>query len=257
MESALPLRSVFVGHGAPTLALTDLPGKRFLEELGAQSPRPRALIVISPHWQTVGVTIKSAPQFQAWHDFSGFPDELYQLRYAPRGDAALAASVGQALRKAGFAPQVSADTRIDHGVWVPLLLMYPQADIPLVQVSVTHGGPDEHFRIGRVLRDLAGAEVLIVGSGSLVHNLREVQFDDTATPEWAQAFDDWMTQQLLTGDWDRLCHYRQLAPAAARAHPTDEHLMPLFVAGGAGARAEVLHRSFSLGSLSMAAYGFR
>jgi len=156
-----------------------------------------------------------------------------------------------------LAAQASADARLDHGVWVPLLLMHPQADIPVVQVSATMDSPRRYREIGQALRPLAAEGVLILGSGGAVHNLGALDWSGAgALPGWARGFDDWVAQRLAADDWDALCDYRRVAPDAQRAHPTEDHFLPLFFAGGAGGRAESLHRSFSYGSLSMACYGF-
>jgi len=249
---------IFVSHGAPTLPLEGLPAREFLRELGRQLPRPRAIVVVSPHWLTRGLFLKAPSQFDTWHDFQGFPEELYRVQYRPRGDAALCDRVALLLKQAGIDVDIAAtDRRLDHGVWVPLMLMYPQADVPLVQLSLTWSTPKRCREIGRALRSLADDGVLLMGSGGAVHNLHEVAFGEVgAPPDWAREFDDWTRQRLAAGDWEALDDYRRQAPRAERAHPTEDHFLPLFFAGGAGDRAESLHRSFSHGSLGMAAYAF-
>ncbi|MGH8541345.1 MAG: DODA-type extradiol aromatic ring-opening family dioxygenase [Stenotrophobium sp.] len=248
-------RSIFVSHGAPTLALADHPARDFLVELGRSLPKPRAVVVISPHWQTTAFAVKQAGRFTAWHDFGGFPRELYELRYEPPGEPALAARIEAQLADQNLPTQLISDTRIDHGVWIPLMLMFPQADVPVVPVSVRNAGPEEHLKLGRALAGLDDG-VLILGSGGAVHNLHEISPPGTPAPDWAMRFDDWTRERVTRSDWDELVRYRSLAPEATRAHPTEEHFMPLFVAGGAGAGANVLHQSFSYGGLGMAAYGF-
>jgi 4,5-DOPA dioxygenase extradiol len=248
--------SLFVSHGAPTLPLSGLPACKFLADLGRELPRPKAIVVVSPHWMTRGRAVKSPARFTTWHDFHGFPEELYALEYEAPGDAALRDRVLGLMQGAGIPVERSDDVKLDHGVWVPLLLMYPQADIPVVQVSATWDTPRHYFELGRALRPLAQDGVLLFGSGGLVHNLREIVFDGGEVPDWAQGFADWTDAQLNTGEWDTLCDYRRRAPLAARAHPTEDHFLPLFFAGGAGGAATTLHASFAHGSLSMAAYGF-
>ena len=248
--------SIFVSHGSPMLAVEAGPARDFLIRLGQELPRPRAVIVASPHWQARGFAVKQAERFRAWHDFYGFPSELYRLSYAPPGDPQLAAQIEQHLRAQGLPTHgVSGDPRIDHGVWIPLMLMYPQADVPVVQVAISGDGPDAHLKLGRALGAMRLDGVLVLGSGGATHNLGELGHGG-APAQWSARFDDWLAQRLADGDWDALTAYREQAPDAARAHPTEEHLMPLFVAGGAGGRAVELHRSFSYGTLSMAAYGF-
>lgn len=252
--------SLFISHGAPTLPLSGLPARGFLAGLGKALERPRAIVVVSPHWLTRERAVKSPPRFRTWHDFSGFPEELYALEYDAPGDARLRDRARELLGQAGLAVVTSDDLKLDHGVWVPLLLMFPQADIPIVQVSATWDTPRDYYALGRALAPLTDDGVLLVGSGGLVHNLREVVMheggDGAAAPDWAQGFANWADSRLRAGDWEDLFDYRVRAPLAARAHPTEDHFLPLFFAGGAGGAATVLHDSFTHGSLSMATYGF-
>lgn len=249
--------SLFISHGAPTLPISQLPAREFLVQLGQQLPRPRAIVAVSPHWMAGANEVKSPARYRTWHDFGGFPEELYRLQYAPAGEPAVAKRVMELLKAAGLGAQESADARLDHGVWVPLLLMYPAADIPVVQISATWDTPRQYHELGKALKPLAQDGVLVIGSGGAVHNLGALNWGgDGPAPGWAKAFDDWVGERLAAGDWDSLCDYRRLAPDPQRAHPTEDHFLPLFFAGGAGGRAESLHRSFSYGSLSMAVYGF-
>ena len=255
--------SLFLSHGAPTLPLSDLPSRSFLMELGQDLQRPRAIVVVSPHWLTRERSVKSPARFATWHDFHGFPEGLYSLRYEAPGDARLGERVCELLARAGLAAVASGDARLDHGVWVPLLLMFPKADIPVVQVSATWDTPRDYHALGRALAPLAAEGVLLLGSGGFVHNLREVEFDSEAVPGWARDFAGWTDARLRENDWEALFEYRRHAPQAERAHPTEDHFLPLFFAGGAGtagdagATATRLHDSFAHGSLGMAAYGFR
>lgn len=248
--------SVFVSHGAPTLPVSGEPARDFLSELGVALGRPKAIVALSPHWMTRTRAVKSPARFTTWHDFGGFPDELYSIRYDAPGSAELHAEVMDLLGQSHQVSLPSADARLDHGVWVPLMLMYPGADVPIVQVSATQDAPRAYFDLGRALSPLPQDGVLLLGSGGFVHNLHEVQFDGGPVPDWAQQFHDWTDARVRAGDWDALFDYRRRAPEAVRAHPTEEHFMPLFFAAGAGGAPQVLHQSFSLGSLGMAAYGF-
>ncbi len=253
----LAIRSLFLSHGAPSLATSAHPANSFLRELGQQLPKPAAAIVVSPHWMTRGFPVKQAPRYEAWHDFGGFAPELYQLRYAPQGHAALADRVQAAITDAGQPTMRDTNPQIDHGVWVPLMLMWPDADVPIVQVSTSTGGPDAHWALGAALKPLLDdGNILLIGSGSLVHNLREIEAEFAPAPDWVRAFDGWISDALTRGDQATLLDYRQQAPQAARAHPTDDHLMPLFTAAAAGTRAIKLHESFAHGGLSMSAFGF-
>lgn len=249
---------IFVSHGAPTLPLDDHPARDFLRELGARLPRPRALVVMSPHWEADGLFLKAPPRFDTWHDFGGFPDALYRLQYQPPGDAVLRDRAAALLREAGIPAQLAvSDRRLDHGAWVPLMLMFPDADIPLVQLSLPQAAPREVRAIGAALRPLAVDGVLLVGTGGAVHNLREIDLEAREPPpDWARAFDAWTRARVAAGDWAALDDWRRQGPEAARAHPSDDHFLPLFFAAGAGDRATVLHESWSYGSLAMTAYGF-
>lgn len=253
-----PFKSLFIGHGAPSLALSAHPANAFLRDLGQRLPVPRAVLVVSPHRLAAGFDVGISPRFSAWHDFGGFAPELYALKYDPPGDPALAAEVLGALSAAGLPAAPSNDARIDHGIWVPLSLMWPDAGVPVVPIASHRRSPQAHLELGRALRPFTEQGCLIVGSGSITHNLGDLDRGDEFAPvePWAQAFDDWMAAQLATGDAEALCDYRRRAPHAAHAHPTDEHLLPLFAALGAGGAATALFRGFSHGTLSLSSYAF-
>lgn len=248
--------SLFISHGAPTLPISKLPARKFLEQLGGELERPQAIVIVSPHWMTKERAVKSPPRFSTWHDFYGFPEELNAIEYDAPGDLALRERVRELLGGAGVAAAPSDDLRLDHGVWVPLMLMFPEVDVPVVQVSATSDTPRDYYALGKALAPLAADGVLLVGSGGFVHNLREIEFDSRDVPGWARQFADWAHSRVAEGDWEALFEYRRQAPDAARAHPTDDHWLPLYFAGGAGGAARRLHDSYSHGSLSMACYGF-
>lgn len=252
-------RSLFLGHGAPALALSTHAAADALRALGRELTPPRAAIVVSPHRAARRFDAGQAPRFEAWHDFAGFDAALYALRYAPAGDPALAGRVVDAVRAAGLASERSDDARIDHGIWVPLCLMWPQAQVPVVPVSPMLAGPAVHLALGRALRPLVDEGVLVIGTGSITHNLGDVVRweEDAPVAAWAAEFDDWIAQRLAAGDVEALLDYRRLAPHAAHAHPSEEHLLPLFVALGAGGTARATYRGFTYGTLSMASYAFQ
>lgn len=250
-------RALFISHGAPTLATDKIPAHEFLIELGKRLPRPRAVVVVSPHWSAPIFAIKQDERYRAWHDFGGFPDELYQIQYAPPGNAALASRIAEHLQQAQIDTRLVSDARLDHGVWVPLMLMYPDADVPVINVACLGRNPQVHYELGRALNDAVDDDVLIIGSGSAVHNLHELAAPTTPPASWAKHFEQWLSERIEDGDHQALLNYRALAPDAVRAHPTEDHLMPLYVALGAGGgKGLALHRSFSYGNLSMACYGF-
>jgi 4,5-DOPA dioxygenase extradiol len=253
------LPSLFISHGSPMLALEPGASGPALARLAAELPRPRAILVVSAHWESTALRATGAAQPETWHDFGGFPPELYRLQYPAPGNPQLAADIVQLLGAAGFPAQLDPERPFDHGAWVPLSLMYPAADIPLVQLSLpSRQGPQLQTRIGRALAGLRQQGVLLIGSGSITHNLGELDWQ--AGPEviepWAQDFRDWIVARLADDDEAALHDYRQRAPAAVRSHPSDEHLLPLFFARGAGGRFKVEHSGFTLGALGMDIYSF-
>ncbi|NJM85464.1 MAG: dioxygenase [Leptolyngbyaceae cyanobacterium SL_1_1] len=214
---------------------------------------------------TTTPTVGTATAAETLHDFYGFPEQLYQLSYAAPGSLTLAEQVAKHLHEAGLAVHPDAGRGLDHGAWEPLMLMYPAAKIPVTQLSLQPAlGAAYHLRLGQALAPLR-ENVLIIGSGSATHNLGAFSRDrfstgfDAPPTGWAQAFDNWLQATLLSGDLDALLDYRQHAPFALKSHPSEEHLLPLFVALGAagkGARSHQLHASFTYGVLSMASYCF-
>ncbi|MBU6298079.1 MAG: dioxygenase, partial [Alphaproteobacteria bacterium] len=190
-------------------------------------------------------------------DFYGFPKLLYQLRYNAPGAPPLAGRAVSLLTNAGLRASVDTARGLDHGAWVPLMLMYPRADIPTLQLSVqSTAGAAHHVALGRALAPLREEGVLILGSGGFVHNLRMVDWNGGAEPDWSRLFSKWMDEKLVARDDTELVAYRSRAPYAAQAHPTEEHLMPLFVAYGAGGAVERLYAGATFGSLRMDAYAF-
>ena len=250
--------TVFLSHGSPMLILEDRPARAFLASLGKQVPRPKAIVAVSAHWNTEQPAVSLAARPETIHDFYGFPEALYALRYDPPGAPELAERVAK-LTGAAHDPHRG----LDHGAWVPAKLAWPEADIPIFQLSVQPSeSPAHHIALGRKLSGLREEGVLVMGSGSATHNLRALVrgAGDDAEPEpWAKAFDDWVAEKVEAGDEAALANYRSEAPHAKDAHPSDEHFLPLHVAYGAageGARGRALHRSFTSGNLSMASYVF-
>ena len=252
--------ALFISHGSPMFAIEPgLLGPRLLA-LAGRLDSMRAIVVVSPHWQTqgsIGITASVSPE--TIHDFGGFPASLYGLQYRPPGDPALAADVLCLL--AGFGLPASLDHKrgLDHGVWVPLRYLRPAADVPVLQVSMprdldTHGA----LQLGRALAPLRERGVLVIGSGSLTHNLYEFR-QHIRDPEYAQAFAGWIREAVLRGDVDALLDYRRQAPHAERAHPTEEHFLPLLIALGATAAEEtctLIEGGMTHQVLSMDSFGF-
>jgi 4,5-DOPA dioxygenase extradiol len=260
-----PLPAIFLSHGAPNLILGNTSARTFLAGLQAALPqRPTAIVVASAHWETAVPTVSAPAINETIHDFGGFEPELYDLRYPAGGSPALARQIVALGRATGLAIATDEARGLDHGAWVPLMLAWPDADIPVIQLSVQpHAGVDHHLALGGILEPLRHDGVLVVGSGSFTHDLRSYmphRYDATAQePDWVSRFADWMDAAVLANDRAELRDYRQLAPDAVRNHPTEEHLLPLFVAMGAGGTsgaAHSLHRSTTHGVLRMDAYAF-
>lgn len=253
------LPSLFISHGSPMLALEPGDSGPALARIAAQLPRPHAIVIVSAHWESDELVVSANPQPRTWHDFGGFPPALYNVQYPARGNPGLAAEVAELLDTAHLPARLDSQRPSDHGVWVPLSLMYPEADIPVVQVSLpSHQGPALQTRVGRALAPLHQRDILLIGSGSITHNLRDL--DWSAGPEsiesWAKAFRDWMVEKLEADDEAALHDYRHQAPNAVRSHPSDEHLLPLYFARGAGGKFSVAHQGFAMGTLGMDIYRF-
>jgi len=255
------LPALYISHGSPMTALE--PGRVGvrLAELARDLPRPRAIVIASAHWLARAPLVGGADTPETLHDFGGFPQALFDIGYPAPGDTALTARVAGLLQAAGLTPQIDPQRGLDHGVWVPLRLLYPDADIPVVPVSIQPRlGPAHQFRIGRALAPLRDEGVLVVGSGSITHNLHDWRsYDDARQAPYVQPFIDWVEQRLAAEDVDALLDYRRQGPFAERAHPTDEHLLPLYVAMGAGGtpmRARRIDAGIDMGFLAMDIYRF-
>ncbi len=254
--------ALFISHGAPTLPFEDVAARTFLRSLGADLARPAAILVVSAHWETAVPTVNAVTHNDTIHDFHGFPRALYRLRYPAPGAPALASRIAALLEREGMPAAIDRTRGLDHGAWVPLSLMLPAHDVPVLQLSVqSRLGPAHHFRLGRALSALRAENVLILASGSMTHDLSGLHAVSVAhEPSWVRDFAEWCHAALIAGRIDDLCDYRRLAPHAVRNHPTEEHLLPLFVAfGAAGSEAHVerLHESITYGVLRMDAYAFR
>lgn len=256
--------ALFVPHGAPTFALHPGAAGAALSHIAAALPRPRAVIIVSAHWDTAEPTVGCAERPETIHDYWGFPPQLYSIRYPATGDKEAASEVLAALRQAGFAAGGDNGRGLDHGAWIPLRLMFPQADVPVIPLSIQAAqGPAHHLAVGAALAPLATRGFLVVASGNLTHNLGDFQtasMSGGAVPlAYVREFPDWIWQRLQAADVPALLDYRRLAPAAVRAHPRDEHLLPLYVAlgaAGAGARAERCHAGVDDFVIAMDAFVF-
>ncbi len=256
--------ALFVSHGSPMMALEPSPARDFLRGFGAELVRPDAIVMVSAHYDEPRVMITSGAAPPTIHDFGGFPEELYRMRYPAPGDPALAARIGGMLAAAGMPAVLDPSRGLDHGAWVPLTLLYPDADVPVIQVSIDSNKPPEwHAALGAALAPLRDENILIIGSGSMTHDLRSFftlrPSITSAPPEWVTDFADWIDDRLTAGDADAVLHALDRAPFGRKNHPTPDHILPLFAAMGAGStpmQARAIHRSTTYGILAMDAYAF-
>jgi 4,5-DOPA dioxygenase extradiol len=256
------LPSLYISHGSPMTALhPGLTGER-LAELATLLPRPRAIVMASAHWLSRQPQVGGAARPETIHDFGGFPEALYRLQYPAPGLPALAAEVARLLEEAKLPATINPERGLDHGAWVPLRLLYPDADIPVVPITIQPAlGPAHQYAVGQALASLRDEGVLVIGSGSITHNLHDLGagYSDAKQAPYVRPFIEWLEAKLVAGDIDALLDYRRQAPGAERAHPTDEHLLPLFVALGAAGpapRAQRIDAGIDLGLLAMDIYRF-
>jgi 4,5-DOPA dioxygenase extradiol len=261
--TTVPQPALFVPHGAPTFALRPGAAGAALAGIAIRLARPRAIIAVSAHWETDVPTVGVATRLETIHDFSGFPDELYQLRYPATGCPEAAREVAQAIAAANLPVDLDPHRGLDHGAWVPLRLMFPEADVPVVPLSIQPDrGPAHALRVGRALAPLRERGMLVIASGNLTHNLRDYFVAAQTgghTPRYVREFADWVWIRLAARDVDALLDYRRAMPSAARAHPTEEHLLPLYVALGAGGdefTAKRIHSGIDDFVLAMDAFAF-
>ena len=256
------LPTIFLSHGSPMHALDAGGAGSAWRAIAESLPKPRAVLVASAHWETSLPMLSGGERPETIHDFSGFPPALYRLQYAAPGSPALAQQVAELLKAAGHAPSVNGCRGLDHGAWVPLRWMFPEHDVPVVQLSVQPSlGTEHHLRLGETLAPLAGDGVLVIGSGHVTHNLRDwaMHRNDAAPLDYVAQFADWLHQRLAAGDRDAVLAYRDRAPSAVRSHPSEEHFLPLFVAWGAAGADPRVTRVFSAiegAALAMDAYSF-
>ena len=261
------LPTLFISHGSPDIAIAETPATAFLRQLAGTMPRPRAIVVASAHFEADGrVLVSGDAKPETIHDFGGFARQLHAMRYPAPGDPALASDIVAELTSAGLPAAVANGRGFDHGAWVPLILSFPAADIPVIEVSIDPARDAAyHYGLGRALSGLPRRDVLVIGSGSFTHNLREAfprlraGERSAEVPAWVEDFARWMSGRLEAGDVEALLDYRRQAPHATENHPTDEHLMPLYVALGAAAEvpvAAMLHQSRDFGVLAMEAFAF-
>lgn len=253
-----PQPALFISHGSPLILLDQSPGRHFLENLGQLSQKPRAILLITAHWTTENPSISIDPAPSMIYDFGGFPPELYAQEYLALGEPDVALLAASKLREQGFSVDAISQRGFDHGTWVPLKLAYPDADIPVVQMSVQpHKDARWHYRIGQALSSLRDDNIMIIASGAMTHNLRAYfKGQYTAVPYWVTDFTNWIDQAISEQRTQDVLAFETKAPFARENHPTPEHFLPFFVALGAGQKGERIHRSVDGFVLAMDAYAF-
>jgi 4,5-DOPA dioxygenase extradiol len=261
MKKLLPV--LFVPHGSPMFAIEPGPVGTAMVEVVQRLARPRAVVIVSPHWETADPVVGVAPRLSTVHDFYGFDSRLYEIQYPATGCPEAAEEVVLALRAAGFSVSTDAARGLDHGAWVPLRQVFPDADVPVIPLSMqAQKGPEHAYRVGQALSALARQNFLVMGSGNITHNLYDWQLarrNGEGPPSYVREFSDWIFETLRLGRIEALMRYRTESPIAVRAHPSEEHLLPLFTALGAAgpeARAEPFYRGVSETVLAMDGYAF-
>ncbi|MDP2880874.1 MAG: class III extradiol ring-cleavage dioxygenase [Azonexus sp.] len=255
--------ALFVPHGAPTFALRPGAAGAALSAMAGSLALPRAIVIVSAHWDTAVPTVGFAERPETIHDFWGFPDELYEIRYPATGCPEASAEVVAAIETAGLPVASDAGQGLDHGAWVPLRLMFPDAEVPVIPLSIqSRGGPEQAYRLGRALAPLTEKGFLVIASGNITHSLRDYQMaarNGGRTPAYVREFSEWIAGRLAENDVPALLDYRRQAPGGVQAHPSDEHLLPLYVALGAGGeKAEVrrFHAGIDDYVIAMDAFSF-
>lgn len=247
--------AVFLGHGSPMNAIEDGPFRRGWAELAARLPRPRAVLCVSAHWETRGVAVTGAAAPPTIHDFGGFPRALFEVQYPAPGDPELAREVVALLGAGGVEARIDAARGLDHGAWAVLIAMYPEADVPIVQLSLDRGRSlAEHYELAKALAPLRERGVLIAGSGDIVHNLGVVDFGRAGGYDWAERFDAEVVARISARDHEVLIHPERLGRDAALSIPTAEHYAPLLYALALqreGESARFFNQAVTLGSISM------
>lgn len=253
------INSLFLCHGGPTIVVEKNEYTTFLRELG-NNIKPKAIVVFTAHWESEITTISSVEgKYDMIYDFYGFPRELYEMKYPASGSPDLAKKISNLLEENKINSKIDTKRGLDHGTWDLLYIMYPTANIPVVQVSINPFMPmEEQYKIGKALQTLGEEDILVIGSGSTVHNLGTIDWEATKAKSWAVEFDDWLIEKVEAGDLNQLFSYQKLAPNSKLAVPREEHIVPMFIAMGAGMnkKPKLLHRSYIYGTLTYLGFEF-
>ncbi|WP_264740802.1 dioxygenase [Cytobacillus firmus] len=258
------LPALFVAHGAPLLAIENNEYTQFLNSLGQELPMPKAIVLFSAHWESSMQKVSNVEEFKTIYDFGGFPEALYRIKYPAKGNGTITQEITELFTKQGVPFEVDTTRGLDHGAWVVLRMMYPDANIPVISMSVNPSlTPEEQYQIGRSLASLREKDILIIASGGTVHNLSALRMfsDNGSIDQWAFNFDKWLEQQIINWDLESLFKYDTLAPNAEIAVPPygNEHFIPIFYAMGAADQeksAKLLYRSYQYGNLSHSVWQF-
>ncbi|OMD81560.1 DODA-type extradiol aromatic ring-opening family dioxygenase [Paenibacillus odorifer] len=252
--------SYFIAHGAPSLVLDNNAYTKFLGELAERNVKPKAIVVFSAHFEEHTQSVGVMETFDTIYDFYGFPDEMYRMTYPAKGDNEVAQQIMSLFHKNGIVSKFNTERGLDHGAWAILKLIYPNADIPVVSLSVNRElSNEQQYLMGKALSELREQDIMIIGSGGTVHNLRSVKWGMENVEKWAETFDDWLQHRVEAWDTESLFNYQELAPYGVDAVPTSEHFIPLIIAMGAGDKgkeAKLLHRSYQYGNLSLSCWEF-
>lgn len=258
MNDHVKLPTLFVSHGAPDILISGGDSQDSFQQLAATLPTPKAIVIVSAHWISGPVGITDMDQLDTVHDFGGFQPELYTMNYPARGNHALSGRLSALLEEKGFETKLQPNRGLDHGAWMPLKLMYPEASIPVVQVSLPESSLTELVDFGEALKPLTVEGVLIIGSGGTVHNLREIK-RNSPPDSWALEFDSWLKDRVEGNHFHDLVNVEQFPDNFLRAHPTLEHYAPIIVAWAAGNWKEPgrrVHQSFCYGNVAISHYLF-
>lgn len=247
--------ALFIGHGSPYLAVTQNDYSAFLKDLGKRI-KPKAIVIFSAHWESETLAITYTDDIlDTVYDYYGFPEEMYQIKYPAKGSKIVAEIVEDRFKKAGIPTRREVERGLDHGVWVALKHMYPEADIPVVAISVNAFlSPKEQYKIGKSLQRLDEQDILVIGSGTTVHNFQWMNPSATSPVKEAVDFDNWIFEHVEKGDIDTLDQYRSLAPNAVLAVPRAEHFVPLFIAMGSASnkstKPKKINQTYEFGTMS-------
>ncbi|WP_020167379.1 MULTISPECIES: DODA-type extradiol aromatic ring-opening family dioxygenase [Methylotenera] len=266
------MTTLFISHGAPTLAIESGETGKLLSTLGVTLPRPDAILVVSAHWDTPTAKVSNAIKPETIHDFGGFPKAMYDIQYPANGSPMLADKTARLLENAGIVIQQES-RGLDHGAWVPLKLMFPDADIPVVQLSIQSQpsknltnqnlaeqrlqAPSAHYALGRTISALQNDNIMIICSGAITHNLQDFFSTkiDVEALDYVAKFADWMGERIALNDIDSLINYRTQSQFGQQAHPSEDHILPLFVALGAAKGKPIRYQpEITYGILAMDTY---